>query len=111
MEQIEGLMQIVQFSKNRQYLNSVEKLYICKETANKNQAHNKRTVGSNKTLGTILQNELLYACPNVRTPQHNSTTTAGSEAQTNASELSKSPQSVYHNNWQRTASESQRRTL
>jgi len=44
MEQVEGLMQIVQFSKNKKYLNSVEKFY------------NKRTVGSKKILGTILQN-------------------------------------------------------
>ena len=95
MEQIEDLMQTVQFSKN--YL-ILEFHGIYKETANKNQANSKRTVGSNKTLGTILQNELHYACPNVRTPQHdNSMATAGSEAQTNVTELSKCPQSVYHN--------------
>jgi hypothetical protein len=34
-----------------------------------NQVNNKRTTGSNRTLGTILQNKLHYACPNVRTPQ------------------------------------------
>jgi hypothetical protein len=81
MEQIEGLMQIVQFSKNKTILEFRGKIYIYvyKETANKNQVNNKRSVGSNKILGTILKNELHYACPNVRTPQHNSTTTAGSE--------------------------------